>query len=73
MELDGKQLTIPQLGPYRENLDPAFRRAAYEAEAGYFDAHRAELYELYTKIVKNLKNRPTSSATTTTASFPMCG
>ena len=43
VELDGKQLTIPQLGPYKEDLDPAVRRAAYEAEAGYFDAHRAEL------------------------------
>ena len=42
VEFDGKQLTIPQLGPYKENLDPAVRRAAYEAEAGYFDAHRAE-------------------------------
>ena len=47
VELDGKQLTIPQLGPYKEDLDPAVRRAAYEAEAGYFDAHRAELDELY--------------------------
>ena len=53
-ELDGKQLTIPQLGPYKEDLDPAVRRAAYEAEAGYFDAHRAELDELYGEIVKNL-------------------
>ena len=52
--LDGKQLTIPQLGPYKEDLDPAVRRAAYEAEAGYFDAHRAELDELYGQIVKNL-------------------
>ena len=57
VELDGKQLTIPQLGPYKENLDPAVRRAAYEAEAGYFDAHRAELDELYTKIVKNLNQQ----------------
>ena len=54
VELDGKQLTIPQLGPYKENLDPAVRRAAYEAEAAYFDAHRDELDGLYTKIVKNL-------------------
>ena len=54
VELDGKQLTIPQLGPYKEALDPAVRRAAYEAEAGYFDAHRAELDELYGEIVKNL-------------------
>lgn len=54
VELDGKQLTIPQLGPYKEALDPAVRRAAYEAEAGYFDAHRAELDELYGQIVQNL-------------------
>ena len=52
VELDGKQLTIPQLGPYKEDLDPAVRRAAYEAEAGYFDAHRAELDELYGTIRK---------------------
>ena len=56
-ELDGKQLTIPQLGPYKEDLDPAVRRAAYEAEAGYFDAHRDELDALYTKIVKNLNQQ----------------
>ena len=54
VEFDGKQLTIPQLGPYKENLDPAVRRAAYEAEAAYFDAHRDELDGLYTSIVKNL-------------------
>ena len=54
VELDGKQLTIPQLGPYKEDLDPAVRRAAYEAEAGYVDAHRAELDELYGQIVQNL-------------------
>ena len=54
VELDGKQLTIPQLGPYKEDLDPAVRRAAYEAEAGYFDAHRADLDELYGQIVQNL-------------------
>ena len=57
VELDGKQLTIPQLGPYKEDLDPAVRRAAYEAEAGYFDAHRDELDTLYTKIVKNLNRQ----------------
>ena len=54
VELGGKQLTIPQLGPYKEDLNPAVRRAAYEAEAGYFDAHRAELDELYGQIVQNL-------------------
>ena len=54
VELDGKQLTIPQLGPYKEDLNPAVRRATYEAEAGYFDVHRAELDELYGQIVQNL-------------------
>ena len=57
VELAGKKLTIPQLGPYKEDLDPAVRRAAYEAEAGYFDAHRDELDTLYTKIVKNLNQQ----------------
>ena len=54
VELDGKQLTIPQLGPYKESTDPAVRRQAYEAEASYFDAHRDELDSIYTQIVKNL-------------------
>lgn len=54
VELDGKRLTIPQLTPYKEDVDAAVRRRAYEAEAAYFDAHRRELDELYTKIVKNL-------------------
>ncbi len=53
VELDGKRLTIPQLGPYKESLDGATRRAAYEAEAGYFDAHRREFDELYERTVKN--------------------
>lgn len=54
VEFDGKQLTIPQLGRYKESTDPAIRRGAYEAEASYFDAHRDELDSIYTQIVKNL-------------------
>ena len=56
VELDGKQLTIPQLGPYKESTDAAVRRAAYEAEAGYFDAHRAELDELYRQDLQDALN-----------------
>ena len=52
-ELDGKQLTIPQLTLYKQSTDPAMRRKAYEAEAVYFDAHRAEFDEIYDKMVKN--------------------
>ncbi|MGN0975716.1 MAG: M3 family oligoendopeptidase, partial [Gemmiger sp.] len=47
---------IPQLSLYKESLDPDVRRAAYEAEAGYFDAHRAEFDEIYDRMVKN-RNR----------------
>ena len=39
VEMDGKQLTIPQLGPYKQSLDPAVRRAAFEAEASYLGRH----------------------------------
>ena len=53
VELDGKQLTIPQLTLYKQSTDPAMRRKAYEAEAVYFDAHRAEFDEIYDKMVKN--------------------
>ena len=53
VELDGKQLTIPQLSLYKQSLDRAVRRAAYEAEASYFDAHREEFDTLYDKLVKN--------------------
>ena len=38
-------------------LDPAVRRAAFEAEAGYFDAHRAEFDELYERTVQNLNQQ----------------
>jgi len=54
VELDGKQLTIPQLGPYMQSLDAGVRRHAHEVMGGYFDAHRAELDEIYDKIVHNL-------------------
>ena len=57
VEMDGKQLTIPQLGPYKQSLDPTVRRAAFEAEAGYFDAHRGEFDELYERTVKNLNQQ----------------
>lgn len=57
VELDGQQLTIPQLGPYKQSLDPAVRRAAFEAEASYFDAHRGEFDELYERTVHNLNQQ----------------
>lgn len=53
VELDGRQLTLPQLGPYRQSLDRETRRKAFAAEASYFDAHRAEFDTIYDKMVKN--------------------
>lgn len=53
VELDGKQLTIPQLMLYKQSLDRSIRRSAYEAEASYFDAHREEFDSIYDKLVKN--------------------
>ena len=53
VELDGKQLTIPQLGPYKESTDRATRRAALEAEGSFFDENREQFDELFDKLVKN--------------------
>lgn len=53
VEFDGKICNIAQLGPYKQSPDRAVRKAAVEAEGGFFDAHRAEFDELYDKLVKN--------------------
>ena len=53
IEFDGKKNTVSQMGPYKQSPDRAVRKAAYEAEGAWFDAHRAELDELYDKLVKN--------------------
>ncbi|MBE6985273.1 MAG: M3 family oligoendopeptidase [Ruminococcaceae bacterium] len=53
VEFDGKTMPLPMLGPYKESPDREIRRAAYEAEGKTFDAHQAELDELYDKLVKN--------------------
>jgi len=53
VEFDGKTLTIAKLGPYKQSPDRAVRKAALEAEGGFFDEHQAELDELYDKLVKN--------------------
>ena len=57
VELDGKQLTIPQLGPYKEDLDPAVRRACLlytsTAQAGFS----------ITLVESSVPPSPTSSTT----------
>jgi M3 family oligoendopeptidase len=56
VEFDGKTLTLPQLAAYKESMNRDTRRAAYEAEGGYFDAHREEFDSLYSKMIAN-RNR----------------
>ncbi len=53
VEFDGRKLPLPKLGPYKQSVDRATRRRAYETEAGFFDAHRDELDRLYDELVKN--------------------
>lgn len=53
VEFDGKVLALPQLGPYKQSVDPAVRRAACEAEGRFFDEHQKEFDELYTSLIQN--------------------
>ena len=49
----GQTLTVAQLAKYKTNADRAVRKAAYEAEGAWFDAHREEFDSLYDQLVKN--------------------
>ena len=53
VEFDGQTMPLPMLGKYKISPDRAVRRAAFEAEGRVFDAHQAELDEIYDKLVKN--------------------
>lgn len=53
VHFDGKDLTLPQLGVYKQGPDRAVRKAAYIAEGEWFDAHRTQFDDLYTKLVEN--------------------
>ena len=53
VEFGGRELPLPQLGPYKQSTDRAVRKAAYEAEGRFFDAHQAEFDELYTRLIEN--------------------
>lgn len=50
---DGKELTIAQLHPYKQNPDRAVRKAAWEAEGKFFDENREQFDEIFDKLVKN--------------------
>ena len=53
VEWNGESVPLPKLGPFKQSPDRAVRKAAYEAEGRWFDAHQEELDALYDKLVKN--------------------
>jgi len=53
VEFDGQTMPLPKLGPYKQSTDRAVRRAAYETEGRFFDAHQEELDRLYDELIKN--------------------
>lgn len=53
VEWQGEMLPLPKLGPFMQDPDRAVRKAAYEVRGQWFEDHRAELDELYDKLVKN--------------------
>ena len=50
---EGEILTVAQLGPHKQSTRRATRRAAFEAEGGFFDSHREQLDDIYTRMVQN--------------------
>ena len=50
---DGKELTVAQLGIYKQSPDRAVRKAAMEAEGRFFDANQEKFDEIFDKLVKN--------------------
>lgn len=50
---DGKELTVAQLGPYKQDPDRSVRRAAFAAEGTFFDQNQKAFDDIYDKLVKN--------------------
>ncbi len=53
VHFDGKDMPLPMLGKHKQSPDRAIRKAAFEAEGGFFDKNQEELDELFDKLVKN--------------------
>ena len=52
VEWEGKSIPLPMLGPHKNSPDRAVRRLAFEREGAFYDANRAELDEIFDKLVK---------------------
>lgn len=49
---DGQTFTLSQLSPYKLSPDDAVRRAAWKAEGEWYNAHGAELDQIYDELTK---------------------
>ncbi|HPB16155.1 MAG: M3 family oligoendopeptidase [Clostridia bacterium] len=52
IEFDNRTVNLSQLGKYKQNMDRAVRKAAYEAEAGFYLKNSDKLDSLYDELVK---------------------
>ena len=52
IDFNGEKLSLSQLGAYKENAERDVRRAAYEAESGFYMAHADELDRIFDSLVK---------------------
>ena len=52
VEFRGETMPLTKLGPYLQSPDRETRREAWTVRGSFFDANRAELDELYGKLVK---------------------
>lgn len=52
IDFNGEKLSLSQLGAYKENAKRDVRRAAYEAESGFYMAHADELDRIFDSLVK---------------------
>ncbi len=53
IDFAGRKNTVSQMVLYKQDPDRAVRKAAFEAEGAWFDAHREEFDSIYDKLVKN--------------------
>lgn len=51
VEFDGKQLTLPQLGPYREDENREVRRQATLAHSAYFSSQETMIDSIFDQLV----------------------
>ena len=52
LDFDGKTLNLSQMAPYEQSTDRTVRRAACETKSGFFQAHAAQLDNIFDQLVQ---------------------